>query len=97
MDFHTFQESLHRSTPPQNTSVYLQALWYEANGNWQKAHDIIQELPDRTAAWIHAYLHRQEGDTGNADYWYRRAGRQRPQQALEKEWESIATKLLEEV
>jgi len=95
MDFQTFQQSMSSSTPPAAVSVYLQALWYEAKGDWHQAHELIQDLPDRNAAWIHAYLHRKEGDSWNADYWYRRAGRQRPQQTVAEEWKSIATALLE--
>jgi hypothetical protein len=97
MNLTTFQQSINSSTPPAQANVYLQALWYEAKGDWDKAHELIQDLPDKNAAWIHAYLHRQEGDTWNADYWYRRAGRKRPQQTLQEEWESITTALLEEV
>ncbi|WP_276498070.1 hypothetical protein [Pontibacter litorisediminis] len=81
----TFKASLSAPTPPPEANVYLQALWHEAKGNWDKAHVLIQDLPDQNAAWIHAYLHRQEGDTWNADYWYRRAGKKRPQQTLEEE------------
>ncbi|WP_266204293.1 hypothetical protein [Pontibacter kalidii] len=94
MTLTTFKASLSAPTPPPEASVYLQALWHEAKGDWDKAHELIQDLPDKNAAWIHAYLHRQEGDTWNADYWYSRAGRKRPQQTLEQEWESIATALL---
>ncbi|MFD2248189.1 hypothetical protein [Pontibacter ruber] len=97
MNLATFKQSLPEAAPPPELSVYLQALWHEAKGNWEKAHVLIQDLPDQTAAWIHAYLHRKEGDTWNADYWYRKAGRKRPQQTLEEEWQSIATALLEEV
>jgi len=97
MNLTTFKASLSDTTPPPQASVYLQALWHEARGNWEKAHVLIQDLPDKNAAWIHAYLHRQEGDTWNADYWYRQAGRKRPQQTLAEEWESIAAALLEEV
>ena len=75
-------------------SNYLQSLWYDATGDWEKAHRLIQDVNDKTAAWIHAYLHRKEGDIGNADYWYSRAGRSRPNLSLGKEWEVIATSLL---
>ncbi|SFH38227.1 hypothetical protein [Pontibacter chinhatensis] len=97
MNLTTFKASLSDTTPPPAANVYLQALWHEAKGNWDKAHELIQDLPDKNAAWIHAYLHRQEGDTWNADYWYRRAGRKRLQQTLAEEWESITSALLEEV
>ncbi|MEJ8804183.1 hypothetical protein [Pontibacter sp. H249] len=97
MNLQTFKQSLTNATPPAGVPVYLQALWHEANGNWDKAHVLIQDLPDKNAAWIHAYLHHKEGDTWNADYWYSRAGKKRPQQTLEEEWESITAALVEEV
>ncbi|MBX0333035.1 hypothetical protein K3G39_07280 [Pontibacter sp. HSC-14F20] len=95
MNLSTFKASLTAPTPPPEASVYLQALWYDAKGDWDKAHVLIQDLPDKTAAWIHAYLHRKEGDTWNADYWYSRGGRKRPATTLVEEWESIATALLQ--
>lgn len=94
MNLETFNQSLTQSNPPVSTSVYLQALWYDAKGDWQKAHELIQDLPDKNAAWIHAYLHRKEGDVWNADYWYRNAGRKRPDASLQQEWESITTAFL---
>ena len=97
MDLSTFKQSLGTDTPPPEASVYAQALWYEAKGDWKKAHILIQDLPDKNAAWIHAYLHRKEGDTWNADYWYSKASRKRPQQSLEDEWEGITSAMLEEV
>ncbi|AKD03424.1 hypothetical protein POKO110462_05605 [Pontibacter korlensis] len=96
MNFTSFQQSISSSAPPSEASLYLQALWHDAKGDWDKAHVLIQDLPDQNAAWIHAYLHRKEGDNWNADYWYRRAGKKRPQQTLEEEWQSIASALLEE-
>lgn len=94
MNLTSFKKSLTGNNPPHNISVYLKALWQERKGNWDKAHNIVQDLEDKNAAWIHAYLHRKEGDVGNADYWYRRAGKKRPDVSLEKEWEEIATALL---
>jgi hypothetical protein len=55
--------------------VYLNALWYDARGEWDKAHELIQDVQDKNASWIHAYLHRKEGDDPNAGYWYSRAGK----------------------
>ena len=89
MDFSSYNDSLILETPSATLSVYLQALWYDAKGNWEKAHTLIQDVPDKTAAWIHAYLHRKEGDIWNADYWYTKAGKKRPSQTLEEEWVSI--------
>lgn len=94
MDLADFKESLSAGEPPQHASVYLKALWFDRNGDWNKAHILIQDVESNNAAWIHAYLHRKEGDIGNADYWYRRAGKYRPPGSLEEEWEEIASALL---
>ena len=94
MNLTDLKKSLETGTPPKGASVYLNALWYDAKGDWQKAHELIQDLSDKTASWIHAYLHRKEGDTWNADYWYNKAGKTRPRTTLEEEWEHIATALL---
>lgn len=94
MNMPSFKDSLSLSEPPEKVSAYLKALWYDAKNEWDKAHVLIQDLEDSNASWIHAYLHRKEGDTGNADYWYRRAGKTRPSVSLEKEWEEIVTALL---
>jgi len=75
-------------TPP------LQALWHDARGDWESAHRVAQDIDDDLGAWIHAYLHRKEGDLGNAAYWYRRAGRPVASGALDAEWDAIATALL---
>jgi hypothetical protein len=89
-----FRQSLSNSQPPAGIPGCVRALWHDAKGDWEKAHRIIQEIDDSTAAWIHAYLHRKEGDTGNADYWYSRAGKKRPMLTLEEEWEQITMTLL---
>jgi hypothetical protein len=68
MEFEEFQKSLSLSSPPPEVSNYLKALWYDAKKDWNGAHEIIQNIEDKTAVWIHAYLHRKEGDVGNADY-----------------------------
>lgn len=94
MKFEEFQKSLSASSPPGNLSRYLQSLWYDAKGDWNKSHDIIQNIEDQTAAWIHAYLHRKEGDIGNAVYWYRRAGKSRSTLSLEQEWEELVRSLI---
>jgi hypothetical protein len=72
----------------------LQALWYEAHGNWDRAHSVAQEIESPDAAWVHAYLHRKEGDTTNAGYWYRRAGRPDFDGSLQAEWTALASHLL---
>ena len=94
MNLTTFKETLSDSHPPPSLSIYATALWYDAKGDWDKAHQLIQDLTDKNAAWIHAYLHRKEGDTWNADYWYHRAGRKRPATSLTEEWEEIYGALL---
>ena len=96
MDVASFKETLPGSEPPQNSSVYLKALWYDAKGDWDKAHKLIQDIEDKSASWIHAYLHRKEGDASNAAYWYRRAGKPVARATLEEEWEEIASALLKE-
>ena len=92
--FEEFKESLNTSTPSKELSGHLRSLWYDANGEWNRAHEIIQDIDDKSAAWVHAYLHRKEGDIGNADYWYGRAGRKRPTMTLADEWGEIVKALL---
>jgi hypothetical protein len=94
MTFDEFNASLASSSPPAGISVYLQSLWYDGKDDWEKSHEVIQDINDKTAAWIHAYLHRKEGDVFNANYWYNRAGRKMPGDALEKEWREIVEEIL---
>ena len=68
----------------------LAALWWDARGDWVRAHEIAQSVETADGSWVHAYLHRKEGDLGNADYWYRRAGRRPPAVTLDEEWAEIA-------
>ena len=89
-----FRESIKGNEPPPESSGYLKALWFDAKGNWKKAHEIIQDIDDKSAYWIHAYLHRKEGDTGNADYWYSRAGKIRPSVSLENEWDELVASFI---
>ena len=96
MNLKEFRNSIRNNTLPATLSQPLQALWYDGSGNWEKAHELVQDEEGPDAAWIHAYLHRREGDTWNADYWYRRAGRQRPAISLENEWELMVEALLAE-
>jgi len=84
-----FHESLSHPEPPEHFSVLLKSLWYDKKGDWKKAHDLVDSLPGAEAAWVHAYLHRKEGDSWNADYWYARAKKVRPTLTLEEEWEEL--------
>jgi hypothetical protein len=90
----TFRASLSADAPPDGLSQALQALWHEARGDWQAAHALAQSQDDSEGAWVHAYLHRVEGDRANAGYWYRRAGRPASIQPLQEEWAAIAAALL---
>lgn len=94
MNYDQFYASITEPAPPQNISVYLQALWYDGKGDWDASHETIQDLPDKTASWIHAYLHRKEGDTFNANYWYNKASKRMPGYSLDQEWEEIVKALL---
>lgn len=88
-----FETSLQGQEPPKETSVYLQALWYDAKGNWKKAHSLVDDLEGSTSAAVHAYLHRVEGDNWNANYWYKRAGKTMPDMSLQEEWNALVEEL----
>lgn len=75
-------------------SVELEALWYDGKGDWNKSHEVIQDVNSKNAAWIHAYLHRKEGDLSNAQYWYSRAGKNMPTTSLDDEWKSLVEHFL---
>jgi hypothetical protein len=97
MSFEEFQAALAASAPPPaGLSRPLQALWHDARGDWEGAHRFAQDDSSRDGSWVHAYLHRKEGDTGNAGYWYVRARRPVPGAGvtLEAEWAAIARELL---
>ena len=95
MSIDEFSSSLAQSKPPEGLTPYLRALWWDGKDDWEKAHEIIQDLQDPTAAWIHAYLHRKEGDVFNANYWYNRANKRMPGYELKNEWKEIASELLD--
>ena len=80
--------------PPQHLGSILQALWWDRRGDWDRAHALVAEHDSADAAWVHAYLHRREGDDANARYWYRRAGKPAAVRALDAEWAEIAAALL---
>ena len=88
-----FRASLSGAAPASTLAPPLAGLWWAAKGDWDRAHKIVQDDPSREAAWVHAYLHRVEGDLGNAGYWYRQAGKPVANGSLEAEWETIAATL----
>jgi hypothetical protein len=89
-----FNASLNLEQPIGELSAQLKSLWYDGKGDWRKAHELVDQLNDPASAWVHAYLHRKEGDIGNADYWYRRAGKIRPDLSLKAEWEQLVLQFL---
>ncbi len=88
------QASLSEQNPPEGLSLPPKALWFAAKGNWERAHLTVQDDPSPEAAWVHAYLHKQEGDQSNARYWYVRSNRNTMKLSLKEEWEKIVTTLL---
>ena len=94
MDVRTFEASLTDSRPPAGLSPLLEALWHERRGDWTGAHEIAQNIESAAAAWVHAYLHRREGDLSNASYWYRRAAKPVMHGSLDEEWRAILAELL---
>jgi hypothetical protein len=91
----SFKQSLGKRTPPPKLSLALIALWWAGNDAWDKAHDIVMNEDGADCAWVHAYLHRVEGDRDNARYWYRRARREPASGELDAEWAVIVAALLE--
>jgi len=94
MTLQEFRDSLLRDEPPPELSLALMGLWWDAKGNWTKAHESAQQDEGVAGSWVHAYLHRKEGDASNAGYWYRRAGKAPSRSSLEQEWLEIAASLL---
>lgn len=88
MTFEAFCQSLSLSEPPDLPPL-LKALWYDANGDWNAAHNIAQDEYTREGSLVHAYLHRKEGDEWNAGYWYRKAHKTMPHSPLQEEWEQL--------
>ena len=89
-----FKESLKLEEPIAGLPVQLRSLWYDGKGDWHQAHAQVDQLTDQASAWIHAYLHRKEGDIWNADYWYNRAGQPRPNLPLDEEWDRLVLHFL---
>lgn len=86
MDLQSFKISTAQLQPPDGLSLALQALWWDAKGDWRKAHERAQERDDPAGMRVHAYLHRKEGDQSNAGYWYRRCGASASTTTLDEEW-----------
>jgi hypothetical protein len=89
-----FRVSLQNEAPPNGLSAPLEALWWDARGKWDSAHGLVDALETADGMAVHAYLHRKEGSDGNADYWYRRAGRTFHRPKLEDEWAALVEGLL---
>jgi hypothetical protein len=89
-----FKATLAEKAPPASLAAPLVALWHDAKGDWEGAHRVAQDIESADGAWIHAYLHRKEGDASNAAYWYRRAAKPIARGTLDEEWEEIVAALL---
>src|SRR5207302_6776725 len=94
MTLQQFRDSLRGDTPPRELSVALAGLWWDAKGDWTRAHESAQQDESPAGAWVHAYLHRKEGDPSNAASWYQRAGKPPCRSSLREEWFAIAEALL---
>ena len=94
MTMEEFRDSLSRAEPPAGLDLALAGLWWDAKGDWRRAHEFAQQDERPAGSWVHAYLHRKEGDASNAGYWYRRAGKSPSAAALQEEWLEIVKSLL---
>jgi len=94
MELKEFRASLSGEPPPSGLPATMEALWWDAKGDWARAHALVDELETPAGMAVHAYLHRKEGEAWNADYWYKRAGREFHRATLEGEWEALVEGLL---
>jgi hypothetical protein len=94
MTLDEFRQSLAATEPPAGLTEALSALWWDAKGEWARAHESAQQDEGKDSSWVHAYLHRKEGDQGNAAYWYSRGGKPICREPLDAEWVSIVRALL---
>jgi hypothetical protein len=94
MTLDELRATLDEPQPPPGLSSALQALWWQGKGDWERAHRLAQAEDGADGAWVHAHLHRVEGDLSNAAYWYRRAGRPVATEALDEEWAAITSAML---
>ena len=95
MNIDDFVKTFEKREKPEDLPIEIQALWVERDGDWREAHELVQVLETKEAFWVHAYLHRREGDIGNAQYWYNRAEKEIPDISLDEEWRKIAESLLD--
>lgn len=93
MDPQAFRATLKDDAPPASWPPTLAALWWDARGDWARAHGLVDDLDTRDGMSVHAYLHRKEGDLSNAEYWYSRAGKQYRRPTLEAEWDALVEAL----
>jgi hypothetical protein len=96
MSLEEFKKTFDHNEPPAGISPMLKALWFDAKDDWEKAHDVAQDILSIDGSWIHAYLHRKEGDQPNASYWYSRAHKPTPNYSLQEEWLQLAEHFLKE-
>jgi hypothetical protein len=94
MTFEEFKISLKDERPPSTLGAELKAMWYDGKGDWEMSHNIAQDIQSTSGSWIHAYLHRKEGDNGNASYWYAHANKKMPVYSLEEEWTELVKAFL---
>jgi hypothetical protein len=97
MNLEEFRNSLVSDRPPKELSPPLAALWWDAKGDWTRAHESAQQDEEPAGAWVHAYLHCKEGDLSNAGYWYQRAGKPQARIPLAEEWVEIVSSLLDKM
>ena len=96
MTLEEFRKSLSSERPPEDMTLSLAALWWDAKGDWTKAHESVQQDEGPAGAWVHAYLHRKEGDVSNAGHWYARAGKPQDRIPFDEEWAEIVNALVSE-
>jgi hypothetical protein len=94
LNLREFRASIDTGEPPDGVSAALRGLWSEAAGDWARGHELVQDESDEASAWVHAYLHRKEGNLSNARYWYARASRPASCASHDEEWEQIVSTLL---
>jgi hypothetical protein len=95
MTFDEFRQSLSEAAPPKNADLALQGLWWSGKGEWERAHQCVQQREGEAACdLVHGHLHRVEGDLTNAGYWYRRAGEQVATDTTDEEWAALVSRFL---